>query len=118
MEKKIPTWHKEAIERGVDFIVLVYHKADGFAFCPSNLKAPFRVEGDYNGSIPTNALGSLRYYENMLEHHNRSRNPDFVDQVSWFIEFLNKIIEKIDFSLDDLKLETREVKIIKGLWPW
>lgn len=118
MQKKIPTWHAEAVQRGIDYIILWYTKADGFVFCPSNLQEPFRVDGDYNGSMPTNAMGALRYYEDMLKPHNRTRSPDFVDRVSWFIEFLNKIIESKNFSLDDLQLETREVKIIKGRWPW
>jgi hypothetical protein len=118
MEKQIPTWHREALERKIDHIILWYTKADGFVFSPSNLEAPFRVEGDYNGSIPTNAVGALRYYEEMLTPHNRTRSPEFVGQVSWLIEFINKIIEKKDFSLDDLQLETRQVEIRKGRWPW
>ncbi len=118
MVKQIPTWHREAIEREIYHIILWYTKADGFVFSPSNLEEPFRVEGDYYGSLPTNAIGALRYYEHMLETHNRTRSPDFVDHVSWFIKFLNKIIENKDFSLDDLQLETREVEIRKGRWPW
>jgi len=114
VEKRIPAWHREAIERKIDHIILWYSKADGFVFCPSNLEEPFRVNGDYNGSMPTNALGALRYYEDMLEPHNRNRNPNFTDQVSWFIEFLNKIMKNEDFSLDDLQLETRQADIRKG----
>lgn len=118
MAKQIPTWHREAKERKIDHIILWYTKADGFVFSPGNLQEPFRVDGDYNGSIPTTATGALRYYEDMLQPHNRARSPDFVNHIAWFIEFLNKIIESTDFSLGDLQLETREVKIIKGTWPW
>lgn len=118
MERQVPTWHREALERGIDFIILAYDKADGFVFCPSNLEKPFRVDGDYDGSRPVDAAGALRYYNSMLEQYNMTRNPNFVGRVSWFSEFLHKIVANEDFSLDDLQLETRAVLVRKGPWPW
>lgn len=118
MEQLTPTWHREALERGIDYIILVYHKADGFVFCPSNLLQPFRVEGDYDGSVPIDAVGALAYYERMLAPHNRKRSPDFTERVTWFVEFLQKILRHEDFSLDDLQLDRRAVEIRKGRWPW
>jgi hypothetical protein len=111
MKKQAPTWHREAIEKEIDYIVLVYEKAEGFVFCPSNLEAPFRIGGDYYGSFPTNALGALEYL-------NTSLNKAYSDHVSWIIEFIHKILDNKDFSIDDLLIETRTVKTIKGRWPW
>jgi hypothetical protein len=106
-----PTWHLEAIEQGLHFIVLVYEKAEGFVFCPTNLECPFRVGGDYNGNLPTSAEGALNY----LNSHFHSA---FHDRIEWFIPFLNKVAQRDDFSLVDLQLETRSVRLIKGPWPW
>ena len=111
MNQPIPTWHQEAIERGIDYIVIVYEKAEGFVFCPSNLEAPFRVGGDYDGSFPTNATGALDHYLTYI-------NPAFKDRVSWFIKFVERVVRNEDFSLDDLKLNSHPVRIIKGRWPW
>lgn len=111
MKKQLPTWHSQAIKREIDYIVIVYVKAEGFVFCPSNIEQPFRVGGDYNGSFPVNALGALKYFNNSL-------HEAYNDQVSWFIEFVNKVLDNEDFSLDDLQIATRSLKIIKGRWPW
>ncbi|MBD2392792.1 hypothetical protein H6G11_00790 [Cyanobacterium aponinum FACHB-4101] len=106
-----PTWYQEAIARGIDFIVIVYEKAEGFVFCPSNLETTFRVGGDYDGSFYTNGEGALRHYYNCL-------NPAFEEKIAWFIPFVNKIVNKEDFSLDDLTLNHHPIRIIKGRWPW
>jgi hypothetical protein len=114
----IPTWHQEAIARNIDYIILVYHKADGFVFCPSDLEKPFRVEGDYNGSVPVTAQDALHYYQGMQTPAQRVRSPEFIEQVAWFIDFVYKIDRNEDFSLTDLHLTTRKVQIYSGRWPW
>jgi hypothetical protein len=75
------------------------------------LVADSPVGGDYYGSFPTNALGALEYF-------NSSLNKAYNDRVSWIIEFINKILDNKDFSIDDLQIETRKVRIIKGRWFW
>lgn len=105
------TWHQQAKEQGIDYIIIVYEKAEGFVFCPRNLEFPFRVGGDYNGSYPTNAQDALDYYNHYL-------NKAFTDRLTWFIPFVEKIVHGEDFSLDDLKIDTRSVQVIKGKWPW
>lgn len=111
MQKPKPTWQRQAEERGIDYIVIVYGKAEGFVFCPSNLEHPFRVGGDYGGSFPTNAEGALSHYNSYL-------NQAYTDRIAWFIPFVEKAARGEDFSLDDLGLDSRAVQIIKGRWPW
>ena len=107
-----PTWHREAIRRDIDFIAVVYEKAEGFVFCPTNLEKPFRVGGDYDGSMACDAEGALWY----LGHHF---NTYFLDRVEWFVPFLHKVVHGDDFSLNDLRLDERpHVRIISGRWPW
>ena len=111
MNKENPTWHQDAIDLGIDYVIVVYTKAEGFVFCPSNLERPFRVGGDYGGNFPTDAVGALG-------HFNGYFNQAYNDDVRWFIEFVQMIIDGRDFSLSDLKIEQRQLKIIKGRWPW
>lgn len=111
MKKQIPTWHQEAIAQGIDYIIIVYEKAEGFVFCPGNLETPFRIGGDYDGSFPTDAVGAL-------EHYHKYLNPAFKDRISWFIKFVEKVARNEDFSLNDLKQKSYPVRIIKGRWPW
>ncbi len=106
MKEYKPTWHKEAKEQGINCIVIVYEKAEGFIFCPSNLEYPFRVGGDYEGNHPANAQDALKHYNIFL-------NKAFTDRIAWFIPFVEKVARKEDFSLDALKLDSRSVKIIK-----
>lgn len=106
-----PRWSREAHERGIDFIVLVYEKAEGFVFCPTNPEALFRVGGDYGGCFPTTAEGARSYLD-------RAFHDAFRDRITWFLPFLEKIIAGRDFSLDDLDLDNRRARIIEGRWPW
>ena len=108
---KLPTWHTDALDKGIDYIVLVYEKAEGFVFCPSNLKYPFRVGGDYDGNLSTTAQGALSHYKSFF-------NNAFQDRVDWFIEFVLKVHNGEDFSLRDLEIERRKLRVIKGKWPW
>ena len=111
MNDKLPTWHIEALEQGIDYIVLIYEKAEGFVFCPSNLEKPLRVGGDYDGNMPTTAKGAL-------SHYNGYFNNSFRDRIEWFIEFVRKIEYGEDFSLKDLEIEKRNLRVISGKWPW
>ena len=111
MKKKLPTWHTEALEQGIDFIVLVYGKAEGFVFCPSNLEEPFRVGGDYGGCFPTDADGAQRHFDHYI-------NKAYRNQVSWFMPYVQRVRMGQDFSLDRLKIDERELHVIKGRWPW
>lgn len=112
MSDLLPTWYQQAQTRQIDFIVLLYEKAEGFVFCPTNLTQPCRIGGDYDGSYPCNATTALSYYDN-------SFNPNFNDRVEWFIPFLTKIKSGIDFSLDDLQLSQHpKIRLITGNWPW
>ncbi|MCP5425567.1 MAG: hypothetical protein H6970_10940 [Gammaproteobacteria bacterium] len=111
MKETIPTWHKEALERGIDFIVIVYEKAEGFVFCPSDLEKPFRVGGDYDGNWPTNAEGAI-------EHFERYINKAYVNQIRWFMAYVKKVYLGEDFSLKDLKVEQRKLRTLSGRWPW
>ena len=105
------TCYRQATARGLHYIVLVYEKADGFVFCPTNAERPFRVGGDYDGCLPVSASHGLDY----LKHHLRS---PLRERAGWFIPFAEKIVRGEDFSLDDLQLETRTVRLIHGQWPW
>ncbi|MBF2054264.1 MAG: hypothetical protein IGS03_12505 [Candidatus Sericytochromatia bacterium] len=107
----IPTWHQEALAQGIDYIVLIYEKAEGFAFCPSRLDTPFRVGGDYDGNFITTAEGALDYYERFF-------HKAFIGRIQWFIPYLHKVHAAEDFSLQDLKLKERKLRVIKGRWPW
>jgi len=64
-----------------------------------------------DGSFPTNAEGALRHYHSCL-------NSAFEERIAWFIPYVDKIVNKEDFSLNDLGLDHHPVKIIKGRWPW
>lgn len=111
MGDQLPTWHCEAVDQGIDYIVLVYEKAEGFVFCPGNLEKPFRVGGDYDGSWPTTAQGALM-------HYNGYFNSAFRDRIEWFIPFVRKVAAGDDFSLLDLHLERHKLRVISGRWPW
>ena len=111
MQKNNPTWFRQAKARGINYIIIVYEKAEGFVFCPSNPELPFRVGGDYDGSFPTNAKGALSHFENGL-------NKAFTERIAWFIPFVEKVMHGEDFSLDDLEIDTRTLQMIKGKWPW
>ena len=91
--------------------MLVYEKAEGFVFCPSNLEKPFRVGGDYDGNMPCTARGASDYFDRWF-------NQAFLDRVRWFVPFLAKAANGEDFSLDALDLEKRQVRVISGRWPW
>ena len=106
-----PTWYTEAIEREIDYVVLVYGKAEGFVFCPSNLEKPFRVGGDYDGNMPTTAEGAI-------EHYTRWLNQAYIEDVSWFMKFVRKVSANEDFSLNDIEIEERKLLTISGKWPW
>ncbi len=106
-----PTWHTQALEHKINFIVLLYEKAEGFVFSPTNLDYPFRVGGDYDGCVPTTAAYALSYLKIGF-------NSYFKERVEWFIPFLEKMVQGEDFSLDDLQLETRSVRLIQGDFPW
>lgn len=108
---KTPTWHTEAVAKGIDYIVVVYGKAEGFVFCPTNLEKPFRVGGDYDGNMATDAKGARYYFDRWFNKH-------FLDQVTWFIPFVDKAVRGEDFSLKDLDIEERNLRIISGRWPW
>jgi len=109
--KREPRWLIEARARGIDFIVLVYEKAEGFVFCPTDPEHLFRVGGDYNGAYPVTATSARRYLD-------RDVNRAFHDRVMWFSPFLDKILAGEDFSLDDLDLEHRRARTLEGRWPW
>ncbi len=111
MSESLPTWHKQALERGINYIVIVYSKAEGFVFCPSNLEQPFRVGGDYHGCCECNAEGALYHYHNYL-------NEAYRDQIAWFIPYVRRVGQNEDFSLDEMNLNKRKVSIIEGDWPW
>ncbi|HPI96639.1 MAG TPA: hypothetical protein PK055_10850 [Gammaproteobacteria bacterium] len=111
MTERTPTWHKEAKQKEISFIVLVYGKAEGFVFCPDNLEKPFRVGGDYDGNWPVTAQGALRHIDGYF-------NNAFRDKIEWFIPFVRKVINNQDFSIRDLKLDKKGLKVIKGKWPW
>ena len=111
MKSKLPSWHTEALAQSIDFIVVLYGKAEGMVFCPSNLDKPFRIGGDYDGSWPTDAAGALRHFHGYF-------NQAFNEQVAWFIPFIEKVHHNEDFSLDELQLETRQLRVIQGRWPW
>ena len=111
MQKSRPTWQRQAEERGIDYIVILYGKAAGFVFCPSNPEYPFRIGGDYDGCHPTDAYGALAHYNSDLQRK-------YADVIGWFMPFAEKIAKGEDFSLDDLALDSRQVRIFKGKWPW
>lgn len=109
--KTEPKWHTEAKSQNIDYIILVYGKAEGFVFCPSNLESPFRVGGDYDGNFPVTAKGAL-------EHYSRYLNKAYRDELRWFIKYVNKVNQDEDFSLSDLEIEKRQLRVISGRWPW
>lgn len=106
-----PHWHRQALQRDIDFIVLVYCKAEGFVFCPKNLARPFRVGGDYGGNFEANA-------QQALDHYQRYFNRAFAQQVDWFIPYVHKVLHGVNFGLDALQIERRQLKTIRGRWPW
>ena len=113
MNKNLPTWHTQALEQGIDYIVLVYGKAEGFAFCPSNLEKPFRNGGDYDGNWHVTAEGALEYCQKYL-------HKAYKEYVLWIVPFIEMIIDGEDFSLSELdyEIKRRDLRIIKGRWPW
>jgi len=104
-------WHREAVDRGLHYIVMVYEKVEGFVFCPTDTEHPFRVGGDYDGCLPVDAAVGLDYLKRSLQWAYRER-------AEWFTPFAERIVRGEDFSLDDLQLETRKVRLIHGRWPW
>lgn len=111
MAEPLPTWYKEAVRGGINYIVLIYEKAEGFAFCPTNLEYPFRVGGDYDGNFPVSAGGALAHYHGYFSEY-------FKDRVEWFIPFVEKVQRNEDFSLLELDISARELNVIQGQWPW
>ena len=110
-QKPNPTWHLEAEQRGLDYLVVLYEKAEGFIFCPRNLEYPFRVGGDYDGNLPIDARGVVEYLATDF-------NPHFLERIKWFIPYVQKVANGEDFSLENLKIEQRGLRIISGRWPW
>ena len=113
MNNELPSWNREALEQGIDYIILVYGKAEGFVFCPSNLEKPFRVGGDYDGNWHVTADGALEYCQKYL--HKAYNEP-----VLWFVPYIEMILDDQDFSLSELEkdIEQRDLRVIKGRWPW
>jgi len=105
------TYCSLSFQKWYNFIVLLYEKAEGFVFCPTNLDYPFRVGGDYDGCLPTTAAHALSYLKIGF-------NSYFKGRVEWFTPFLEKIVQGEDFSLDDLQLDSRSMQLIKGDFPW
>ncbi|GEM_PF-2056190 len=108
--RKWPTWHKEAKEQGIDYIILFLTKGEGFVFCPSNLEYPFGMGGTHGGTHPVSV-------DRILNDLREFFHPGFRGEIDWFTPFIEKIVEGVDFSLDDLELEKRRVRIISGDWP-
>jgi hypothetical protein len=113
MSLNTPKWHIQAIDQGIDYIILVYGKAEGFAFSPSNLEKPFRVGGDYDGNWSVTAEGALDYCQKYL-------HKAYKEHVLWFVPYIEKIILEQGFSLSELdkEIQKRNLRIIKGRWPW
>ena len=112
MSLSAPRWNCQARERGLQYIVLVYEKADGFAFCPGNSEQPFRVGGDYDGNWPTSAEDGYAYFCQRI-------HDAYLERAGWFRPFAEKVAHGVDFSLDDLLMipvPTR--RLIYGKWPW
>jgi len=72
------TYCSLSFQKWYNFIVLLYEKAEGFVFCPTNLDYPFRVGGDYDGCLPTTAAHALSYLKIGF-------NSYFQARVEWFV---------------------------------
>ncbi|MFC3192733.1 hypothetical protein ACFODZ_00635 [Marinicella sediminis] len=111
MSKTLPTWHCEALDQGLDYVVLVFNHTAGLVFAPAHLKQPFRVGGGYDGNWPVDAQGALEHIRDDLPKSHR-------ESCSWFIPFVQKVHDQQDFSLHDMGLDKRAVRLIRGPWPW
>lgn len=99
-----PTWHREAKAQGLRHIVICSNMSKGLIFAPSDLNYPFLVGGGHQGAMPVSSKLALGYIEENL------MNP-FFRQPDWFFSYVVKVNNHIDFSLTDLKLDQRDVRI-------
>lgn len=106
-DKYIPTWHKDAIAQQVQHIIIVYDRAEGLIFKPADLEQPFRIGGTDCGGYPMDAMATLYEYEhNFPKSHQR--------MAAWFIPFVEKVANLEDFSLNDLQVEQRSLKMFRS----
>lgn len=104
----LPTWHQEALEQNIGYIVLAYNKADGFIFCPDHLARPFGVGGAHGGSYDVTTEIAVDHFEKFFLKRG---------ELKWFYPFLGRVYFKEDFSLSELNLEKRQVLILaRGRW--
>jgi hypothetical protein len=111
MEKQNPTWYQDAIDQKIDFIVFIYNRIEGFAFCPSNLEKPFHCGGDdlAHGFVTPEIAFNI---------YNYDMSRELRDRIFWFAKYIEMVYLEEDFSLKELDLENRDVRVISGKWPW
>lgn len=93
-----PTWHREALARGIRGYRFYYTKALGFGFDPNDVERPIRVGGDYMGyGYELTAAQGLEEWRRDFEGREAGR------QTGWFLPFLERLVAGVDFSLDELE---------------
>ena len=103
-----PTWHREAVERGIDSIVFFLEQAEGFVWSPSRPEGVFGLGGTHVGTYPVSATY-------VWEQGREQLGDRYLPRIRWFLPFLEKIVQGEDFSLDDLELERRpSVRVISA----
>ncbi len=106
-----PTWYDEAKQQNIDFIVFVYNRNEGFAFCPTNLEKPFFCGGDdYAHGLVTAEIALDIYYNDMGRELRKT--------ISWFSKYIEKVYLGEDFSLEELEIQKHNLRTISGKWPW
>ncbi len=85
-----PRWYDPAART----ILFYYSKANGLGFSPHSLDCPIMAGGDYDGMLPcyTAYIGDAPFASLGI---NR-------DDMTWFYEFVMKLKNNEDFSLDEL----------------
>lgn len=81
MTTELPTWHTDGTAAQIDFVVFVYNRSDGFAFCPTNLPLPFFCGGDGYAHGPLSAESGLGFYQHDMSRQLRK-------QIGWFVKYM------------------------------
>jgi ankyrin repeat protein len=103
-----PTWHREALARGIRGYRFYYTKALGLGFDPNDVERPIRVGGDYMGyGYELTAAQGLEEWRRDFEGTDAGR------ETRWFLPFLEKLAAGVDFSLDELEAASDRTTVFR-----
>ena len=91
-----PRWHREAIQRRIDRIVIHYEKACGIQICPCDWPKPILYGGDYDGPYPVSAAQALECIK------TERYISGFNEKLGGLCPLLERMAHGEDFGLDEM----------------